>query len=378
MSRTKQIFRWSSAGVLLVAATLAGCDRNDVKVYRLAKDTSPQQPAAAPAQSDVAGEGQNAAAPLPRLTWTLPEGWQEKAAGEMRAASFAISGKSGQQADVSIIPLPSGGPELDLVNMWREQMRLPAVAGDAAGTEAQPVLIGSDSGKLFDIASEEPIMDGKTRARILVAMVSRGATSWFFKMKGEESFVRDQKPVFVEFLKSITFAPGVAAEPAAFADPHQRLSTNAKESPTDNPGKPAWVVPSGWRETAPAQFQLAKFETGAGDGKADISVSMLGGTGGGLSANVNRWRRQLGLDPLDEDNLGKLVESIDTEAGKAQLVDMKGKDAKTGQAARTVGAVVPLGGQTWFYKLMGDETTVGREKENFLKFVQTVKYPNVP
>jgi hypothetical protein len=32
--------------------------------------------------------------------------------------------------------------------------------------------------------------------------------------------------------------------------------------------------------------------------------------------------------------------------------------------------------QTWFYKLMGDEATVAREKETFEKFVQTVRYPN--
>jgi hypothetical protein len=299
----------------------------------------------------------------------------------MRAASFAVSGKDGQRADVSVIPMPSGGAELDLVNMWRQQMHLPAVGAAAVDKEAEAVFVGSDPGKLFDITSQEPIIDGKLRARILVAMVVRGSTSWFFKMTGEDSFVRDQKPVFVEFLKSISIPAGAVAgaePPMEFANPHRRLSTNAKEAPSESSEKPIWIVPRGWREVPPAQFLLAKFETGELDGKAEVNVSMLAGTGGGVLANVNRWRRQLGLEAVDEDGLSKLVTAVDADGGKVLMVDFKGTDAKTGQPARMVGAIVPQAEKTWFYKLMGNEATVDKEKESFTKFVQTVKYPNAP
>jgi hypothetical protein len=102
---------------------------------------------------------------------------------------------------------------------------------------------------------------------------------------------------------------------------------------------------------------------------------MSSGEGGGLAANVNRWRGQLGLAPIAEaDKLQETLTPVDTPSGKAMFVDMTGTDARTGKQARLVGAIVPQSGQTWFYKLMGDEQIVGREKNAFQKFVQSAKY----
>jgi len=40
-----------------------------------------------------------------------------------------------------------------------------------------------------------------------------------------------------------------------------------------------------------------------------------------------------------------------------------------------VGVVLPLNGQTWFYKLMGDPDLVAAQKGAFIAFVQSAKYP---
>jgi len=64
--------------------------------------------------------------------------------------------------------------------------------------------------------------------------------------------------------------------------------------------------------------------------------------------------------------------------GQATMMDVTGTDAKTGQKARLVGIILPQAGQTWFYKLMGDEQLVGQQKEAFVKFIQSAKYPNAP
>jgi hypothetical protein len=55
-------------------------------------------------------------------------------------------------------------------------------------------------------------------------------------------------------------------------------------------------------------------------------------------------------------------------------VDFAGTSPQSGQKARLVGAILRQPNQTWFYKLMGDEQVVGREREAFVKFVQTVRY----
>jgi len=72
--------------------------------------------------------------------------------------------------------------------------------------------------------------------------------------------------------------------------------------------------------------------------------------------------------------LAHLNPIIDVLGGKATRVDFTGTDKKTGKPARMIAIMVPRESQTWFYKLMGDDDIVAREKENFLKFVQTVRY----
>ena len=353
-------------------AALAGCGRDDIQVYRVAKETPSAEP-----QAPVAAHGQDQEqATLPRVQFKLPSGWQEVVPpGPMRAASFSIGGKDGQTAAVGIIPLPGvTGRDLDFVNLWRKQLQLPPATEAEMSKQSEDVTIGADQGKLFDMVSEKPI-ESKTPTRITIAMLTKDGTSWFFKMTGDHSLVREQKPAFVQLLKSIVFQP--AAEPIQFTKAPRALSTNAKQAPRgESSEKPIWIVPTGWQEVPGGQMLVAKFLiTGDNGAKAELNVSAAGG---GLLANVNRWRGQLGLAPLQETELQTQVQPLEVAGGKAMLVDMAGTDAKTGQKARLLGAIVPQGAQTWFYKLMGNEQVVEREKEAFTRFVQTIKYSNAP
>ena len=356
-------------GVCLLILS-AGCDRDQIRVYRVAKETetAPAQPVS-PGHNHPEGE-----ATIPRLTWKLPEGWREVPAGEMRVANFAISGKEGQTAEVSVIPLPGvTSKDLDLVNMWRGLLGLPATTAEEVASQVEAVSIGADQGKLFEMASEKPVGDSKVPVGLMVGVLEKDNVGWFFKMIGEKSFVHDQKTVFVGFLKSIGFQGGSESLPLA-SRPHP-MSTNVKETPRDNAGKPIWVVPAGWQEAPAGQMLVAKFVVpGASGARAELNVSQLGGLGGGILPNVNRWRGQLGLPPLAESDLDKQLQSLDLGGSKAMLVDMSGTEAKTGQKARLLAAIVPQTGQTWFYRLMGNEQVIEQEKETFMKFVQTAKY----
>ena len=139
--------------------------------------------------------------------------------------------------------------------------------------------------------------------------------------------------------------------------------------------KPNWEVPSDWKEVPGGQFLVAKFMlAGATNAQASVNVSMSSGDGGGMLANVNRWRNQLGLGPLTEADLAKEVQPLDLPGGKASLADVTGPDAKDGQRARLLAVVIPRSGNTWFYKLMGNAQVVQQQKDAFMKFVQSVKY----
>jgi len=381
--------------LLTLAGFVAGCHRDEVKTYRVAREsdqppaqstpamsTDTPNPALPPGHPDISSAPGSSvpATPrtgLPRLTWQTPDGWTEVTPGEMRVASFKIQGKGGQQADVSVIPLPglAGNDEAN-VNRWRGQVGLPPVSPDELKKSADAVEAGGQPAQLYDIAGQNP---GSGNAeRILGVIQHRDDMAWFFKMTGDASLVEDQKPAFISFLKSLKFA--AATEPASLPPSHPSMGDMGMGAPTastsiSTEGKPNWQVPSGWQEVSGGQFLVAKFTiAGEGGAMAAVNVSSSPGEGGGLLGNVNRWRGQLGLSPLSEADANKVVASIDMPGGKASLVEMSGTDPRTSQPARLVGVVVPQAGQTWFYKLMGSPPVVASQKDAFTKFVQGVKY----
>ena len=109
--------------------------------------------------------------------------------------------------------------------------------------------------------------------------------------------------------------------------------------------------------------------------KAEITISFFPGAVGGVLANVNRWRRQMGQEPVDQSKLDGVTESLPAAGGQGTLVDFAGADAKTGQTARMVAVIIPHGDNTWFYKLTGSAKLVGTQKDAFVQFVKTVQYP---
>jgi hypothetical protein len=360
--------------MLFLMAALAGCDRGQVQEYRVAKEQTQAQaqPSAMPP-----GHPDTSGAASPALKYKVPTAWQEVAPGEMRAASFRVAGKDGKQADVSVIPLPGlAGSDLDNVNRWRGQVGLPGVSEAELATLAQPVEIAGQAAKLYEQAGANA--GSGEKSRILAAITRREGAAWFFKMTGEDGVVTEQKPAFIEFLKSVSFpAAGAQAQLPPSHPPIDGGSMMAAAGSAASSGqaKPNWEVPAGWKEISGGQFLVAKFVlTGAANAQASVNVSMSSGDGGGMVANVNRWRNQLGLGPEAEADLTKELQPLDLPGGKATLTDITGQDAKTGQKARLLAVVVARSGETWFYKLMGDAQIVERERDAFIKFVQTVKY----
>src|SRR5262249_4669685 len=141
--------------------------------------------------------------------------------------------------------------------------------------------------------------------------------------------------------------------------------------------KPVWDVPAGWEEQSPTSMRLATFLVKSDHGaKADVSVSKLGGAGGGVLLNVKRLRGQLGLQPITEDELPKLTTTQETNGFKITMLDFAGRSVESGEQARMLVAVVPRAGSTWFYKMLGDVQLVSQQKDAFTKFVQSVRYPN--
>ncbi len=297
----------------------------------------------------------------------------------MRAASFKVKGQNGKVADVGVFPFPGmAGTDLENVNRWRDQVNLAPIEAADLSKEGQPVEIAGQQTKLYDMAGTDT---NGVKTRILAAIMHRDGIDWFFKMMGDEALVAGQKRAFIGFLQSLKF--GGASAAAALPPGHPDISGAnmnmfANAPANSNQPKPKWDVPSDWHEVASGPFLVAKYQLGPqGASGAEVNVAMSGGNGGGLVPNVNRWRGQLGLGPLSAEEANKLVSNLDVGGdGKAVQVEMTGADPKTGQKADMVAVIVSRAGETWFYKLMGNERLVEQERPAFTKFVKTATYPN--
>ena len=329
------------------ATAFTGCERKTARVYDAPKDR-PFVPPQETAHSEDGGHdhgGKPAAHEdekvwRPALTWTPPAGWTDIGPDAANVGRFAAG-----DASVAITALTSmEGKETVLVNMWRQVRGQKPLEEAEAAKSLKDVPIADGTGHMFEFADTQ----GEKPTRFVVAFAHRPEGSLFFKIQGPEPAVTAQKPAFFEFLKTVKFAEGTA-------------SALPPEPPHAEGGWPG-EVPAGWTAVAPGPMQQGKFSVPEKDGaKADVMVSVFPSATGGTVENVKRWRRQLKLADIPDDEVAKLAQPLPGVAG-AVIVDLKNENRAL------TGAIVPHDGQWFFIKLLGDAPAVAAAREAFVAF----------
>ena len=146
--------------------------------------------------------------------------------------------------------------------------------------------------------------------------------------------------------------------------------------PTAEGSDLAWTAPTDWKPKTPGAMRKGSFSVPGPDGDADLSITAFPGDVGGELANLNRWRGQIQLGPLAAGDLSAATTRLQQNGLSFVLVDFVSPAAP--KPARIVGAMVPVNGATWFFKLMGPDATVAAAKPAFLTFLQTVRAPSAP
>jgi hypothetical protein len=222
--------------------------------------------------------------------------------------------------ELSVIPLPrEGNGILENINRWRKQLTLPPLEREQLADDAKPTEIAGHKGYLVDITG------------LGVHTVSRPATA-------------------------------VARRPA----PPPRAREQAELPFT-------YDVPPGWeKDTRPSGLSAVSFTLHEGERRASVTLTPLGGPAGGWAQNINRWRGQVKLPPLGEDELARQGSQLDVAGQPVRYVDI---DNPTNPAPdnRILGAILPLQERTWFFKMTGPSELVGRHKSQFESFVKSVK-----
>ena len=156
--------------------------------------------------------------------------------------------------------------------------------------------------------------------------------------------------------------PPAAAAPGSMA----MMGADAVPAPASST-PPHWTTPSGWQEMRPNLPRLGDFVVSGPDGKkAEVTVMTFPGDVGGVLANVNRWRGEVGLGSIAENAIVSEKAVVDSNEGK--LFDL------VGATERTVVAMIPRNGASWFFKMRGDKDLVAAEKPAFLQFLSSVHF----
>ena len=370
---------------MLTAALLgcAGCGRGDddkITVYRIPKE-APATPPMEQAAMGAPPAGAPMAAAARAVHWTAPAGWQEQPASGFRKGSFRVAGTDGKSADISVISFPKqAGGVLANVNRWRNQLKLAPITSDAdVGT---PMTVASRDMFFVDLVSAPGAPPDGAKTRILGGIYPLPDETWFFKMTGPDQVVEAQREAFKQFLNSVH--PDEAAPapmPMTAANDAEAGKTNAPTPPPIEPAQGAplqFAAPPGWHEKPLSTMRLASFDAPGPNGKkADVSVVALPGMAGGELANVNRWRDQMKLGPIDEGALQQQAEHLKANGHDYLLVNIPSEAAVGNPPTkqRIIAAILNENDRAWFIKMTGDDAAVAANQEAFADFVRSLKIP---
>jgi hypothetical protein len=367
LGKPQRFSRGSLTAVIIsvvTVAALSGCEKNsEIRVYRVSKapleESAPQQQEVMPTNT-AAPRMPGGLASGAGSSVSTPPTWEPQPLSQMRQASFLVKGENGAVADISFVSLGSAaGNVLENVNRWLSQL------GQAPITEQKLAEIGQRlRTSLGDVAivdltglpdNADPARDG----RIIAAMVTTANSTLFFKIRGNADLTEAQKGDFIKWVAAVCNAQTQAGPPQMAAAPPQAANAPPIQ----------WKKPEGWTEVPPSSMRYASFSAPSQDGSnIDISVVTFPGDGGNDADNINRWRGQIGLAPIDANAVTSQVTPLKTEDTTFSTTDI------AGDKTRTIAAWTRRDGRVWFFKATGPNAAVEKEKSNFVKFIESVRF----
>jgi hypothetical protein len=157
--------------------------------------------------------------------------------------------------------------------------------------------------------------------------------------------------------------------PGMAGGPPPGMSGDVAPPPAPDQGL-RWTLPRGWtdeRQGGGMRYATIKIPV---KGRIDASVVVLPGPAGGELMNVNRWRGQIGLDPIDDAALAAARREVRSKAGAISLYDFTSDGQKK---SRLIAGILEAGGSTWFVKVTGDADAVSAARPDFLSLLGSLR-----
>lgn len=146
-----------------------------------------------------------------------------------------------------------------------------------------------------------------------------------------------------------------------------------------------WTAPASWKAEGPRPMRAATYSIplAAGDqGVAECVVNFFGqGQGGGVEANVERWKSQVvGADgkpaaaKIDRRSVrGIPITTIDASGTYTGMGGPMMGGSKPVSGYRLIGAIVEGPGGSVFFKLTGPAKTIAAQQKNFEELLASIQ-----
>jgi hypothetical protein len=297
--------------------------------------------------------------------WTTPSGWRVVPAGagqSDRVVTFALPGNSGGECYVSVLAGSGGGLAANFAR-WRSQVGLEPLTAAAIDALPRRTLLGREAPLLECEGSFRGPNDAQSKPGYKLLGLCLEGPSFLItlKMIGPAAIVDAQRAGFEELRESLRLSQRVHEGVARGGD-----GARASDPPV-RAALLAWTAPAHWQRGAD---RFGREVTFTAPGEVECWVSVLGGDGGGLRANVDRWRDQLGLPALAAGEEPRLL-PIAMLGRPGHLLEVVGEGKHAGRAMLV--AMCPFEAGTVFVRMTGPQPSVAGERGAFEAFCASLR-----
>jgi hypothetical protein len=317
-----------------------------------------------------------------KANWKLPAGWKEEAGTGIRTATIVIPGDKRLEITVNTTPWPGTEEGMLLnVNRWRGQLQLPPITAKQLPDVTHEAKAGDKPITIVDLRGQ--FKPGGMTPPFAGAFGPRATGA-----PGKAPTASDNLPAGHPPIDSSAQSPGglppghppLDANGTQLPDPAAENSNPAANTSPPPDVLPKFDLPSGWKQVPTGPFRLADFTVGEGAQAPHLSVSQFPAGAPMIAdpmANINRWRGEIGLKPIEKDAVAAATQTIEVD-GKpvtiAQMIPNPANPEESQAKEATLAAIVKSGDQVWFFKMRGSRDDTPKHQDEFKAFLKSLKF----
>lgn len=260
--------------------------------------------------------------------WKTPEGWTEKPGNSFRFATLVKTLDNGDEVEVAISRL----------------------GGDTSG-EQQQQYVADNLNRWLKQVNRDPL---------LTQQIAQSQTFEGGSLKVEQT--ADKSLWLLD-----------ASSPEKAASPTKPATSASPPKPANQSANSAglkYTIPEGWQEIPATGMRKAAFHISDTEESPTVTVIDLTKSAGDLLPNINRWRREVELEAITEDEIATTTSQITIQNEEATYVVLEG--SKQDVPTTMLGIIWIHGSKSWFVKLVGPQEQIEMQKPAFEAFCKSL------